>query len=155
MVVALFLVSLAMIVGGSMAAVFGWDIVLNERGWVMVIAGSVVAASGFLMLGLAAIVVRLGRIRRILALIHDRIGRGEPGLSDHAALDPLVAIPPAVAATGEARDDGMDEVRPPLPAFMQPRDAEPELDLPPPEPRKPEIPAEPAKEAAAAAEPPP
>ena len=45
MIIGLLALAFAMIVGGLLAAFFGWDIVLVERGWTMVIAGSVMAAS--------------------------------------------------------------------------------------------------------------
>lgn len=158
-----------------MAAVFGWDIVLNERGWVMVIAGSVLAANGFLMLGLVTIAVRLGRIRRAISHLATQQGRIEPALPTDAALEsvaPVVAVAAAADAFAVA-PPGKDEPPPleplpleplpplpPLPSFMQPRDEtaaeeaarrEPLPDLPP----LPEFPpiAPPAFEAPMAVEP--
>ena len=56
MIIALLALAVAMILGGLLTTLFGWDIVLVERGWTMVIAGSVTAASGAILLGIAAAV---------------------------------------------------------------------------------------------------
>jgi hypothetical protein len=119
MVVALVLLSLAMIAGGLLSAAFGWDIVLNERGWVMVIAGATVATGGALVLALATLLARLGRIRTALVELSDRLGRPEPALPPAPALDPVDAIASGLLA-GAA-----EPIRPPepdglrLPAFLQ------------------------------------
>jgi len=132
MIIALQALALAMIVGGSLLAYFGWDIVLVERGWTMVIAGSVLAASGALLLGIAAAVSRLARIERRLMQLQD--GFPETGLSEaHAssiAAPALGAAAGAVAAGQMVSDDiepkGSDEAQPTLPLFEdEPRD-EPE-----------------------------
>ncbi|WP_445501863.1 hypothetical protein [Microvirga sp. G4-2] len=75
MIIALLALAFAMILGGLVAAFFGWDIVLIERGWVMVIAGSFSAACGALLLGITAAVSRLTRIQAELARL--RIGIDE------------------------------------------------------------------------------
>ena len=49
MVVALYLIALAMIGAGAACVAYGSDIVLNERGWAMVISGSVVASAGLVL----------------------------------------------------------------------------------------------------------
>jgi len=67
MIIALLALAFAMILGGLVAAFFGWDIVLIERGWVMVIAGSFSAACGALLLGITAAVSRLTQIQAELA----------------------------------------------------------------------------------------
>lgn len=67
MIIALLALAFAMIVGGLLAAFLGWDIVLVERGWTMVIAGSISAASGALLLGITAAVSKLARIQAQLA----------------------------------------------------------------------------------------
>lgn len=137
MVVALILLSLAMIVGGSLAALAGWDIVLTERGWTMVIAGSAVASGGALLLGLAAVAARLGRIRTDLAAAVERLGRGEAALPALPALDPVAAVssgllaggPAAAAEPTPAPPD--DEAQPSLPLFMREPKDEPRGELPP------------------------
>jgi hypothetical protein len=70
MIIALYALAFAMIAGGLFAAVLGWDIVLVERGWTMVISGIVGASSGALLIGLASVVSRLGHIQQELARIH-------------------------------------------------------------------------------------
>lgn len=67
MIIALLALAFAMILGGLVAAFFGWDIVLIERGWVMVIAGTFSAACGALLLGITAAVSRLTQIQAELA----------------------------------------------------------------------------------------
>jgi hypothetical protein len=67
MIIALMALAFAMILGGLLAAFFGWDIVLIERGWTMVIAGSISAASGALLLGVTAVVSKLSQIQSELA----------------------------------------------------------------------------------------
>ncbi|MCB5176330.1 hypothetical protein [Microvirga lenta] len=81
MIIALFALAVAMIVGGLLAAFLGWDIVLVERGWTMVIAGSVFAASGALLLGIAAAVSKLSRIQGELARLHADLNDDEAGAS--------------------------------------------------------------------------
>ena len=112
-----------------MAAVFGWDIVLNERGWAMVIAGSAVAASGILLLGIAAVASRLGRIRSELVQLREGLGRIEPAMPSPPILDPVAAVSASLAAgTPPARAEGPAE--PVLPLFLERRDDAAERDLP-------------------------
>lgn len=82
MAATLFVVALAMIVGGAAAAYLGADIIVMERGWTMVIAGTVTAASGVLLAGLAAVLARLKRIQA------EFLGLGERFLS-------LSPVPPS------------------------------------------------------------
>ena len=98
--VLLFLLALAMIATGGAAMVFGAPIIQVERGWAMVIAGSVAATGGALLLGVAVATQRLGRVaREVIAL--------RLALPEIAALnvpevaapmpDPDHALPPRVA----------------------------------------------------------
>ncbi|WP_112663130.1 hypothetical protein [Microvirga flavescens] len=89
MVKALFALALAMIVGGLFTFVLGWDDVLLERGWTTSIAGSVVASSGVLMVGLTMIVLRLTQIRSELV-------RLSPGAQ------PFLQAPETKVVSGEA-----------------------------------------------------
>src|SRR5215210_1015233 len=104
MVVALLVLSLAMIVGGLAAVMFGWDIVLTERGWAMLIAGSVSAGSGAILLGLAAVAGRLGRIRKDLAMLHEELSRLGAPVPPLPTIDPVNAVSSALLS-GAAGDD--------------------------------------------------
>jgi hypothetical protein len=150
MTIALFALAAAMIVGGLMAAFLGWDIVLVERGWTMVIAGSVFASSGALLLGLAAAVSRLAKIQGELARLHADLREEEVQAE---------MLPAAVAASGlsvaalagglfgekaaevPAKDEPSPD-QPPLPLF--PETGEPERETVPEAERREERPAEPA-----------
>jgi hypothetical protein len=77
MTIGVLALALAMIGGGAVSAFYGWEIVQVERGWTMVIAGSVLGASGALLLGIAALSARIGGVQRQLRTIADRIPSGE------------------------------------------------------------------------------
>lgn len=63
MVIALVVVlALAMVAAGSAAVVLGADVIVLERGWAAVIAGSVVASAGTLLFGLALVLRELRRL---------------------------------------------------------------------------------------------
>ncbi|WP_046863725.1 hypothetical protein [Microvirga massiliensis] len=101
MVVALLIIALAMIAGGLAAVLQGWDIVLLEHGWTLVVAGSVFTSGGAILLGLAATVFRLGHLRRELVTIRDRWGRAEFERIAPPPIDPVAAIAAGgLAATG-------------------------------------------------------
>ena len=70
MVLALYVVAGVMVAGGLLAIYSGSDIIVMERGWTMVISGSVMAASGALLVLLGAI--GLIASRRGLAAGHPR-----------------------------------------------------------------------------------
>jgi len=123
MIIALLALAFAMIVGGLFAAFFGWDIVLVERGWTMVIAGSITAASGTLLLGIAAVVSKLVKIEKRLSQLQGRsngealLGRvkalKEPSL---AALSGGVVAGQAAAEADEEREHA-DDKQATLPLF--------------------------------------
>lgn len=126
MIIALLALAIAMILGGVLAAFLGWDIVLVERGWTMVIAGSISAGSGALLLGVTAVLSRLERIRAELSRLQTaglQAGRTmvvpeprDPSLpalsggsideSEPAKAAPAEALDeaPAATATAEAAD---------------------------------------------------
>ncbi len=123
MIIALLALACAMIVGGLLAAFFGWDIVLVERGWTMVIAGTISAASGALLLGVAAAVSKLSQIAaqlpRLQGSFRDEGMAATPGISRDL---PLTALPGALAAgqAGEAEAgeaERRDEAQATLPLF--------------------------------------
>jgi hypothetical protein len=127
MIIALLALALAMILGGLLAAFFGWDIVLVERGWTMVIAGSITAASGALLLGIAAAVSKLAKIERRLSGLQagvggDELGLGHrvPGALTGAGLVGGLAAAEAAGAFEERTDeDRKDESQPTLPLFEE------------------------------------
>ncbi|GJD48216.1 hypothetical protein OPKNFCMD_0932 [Methylobacterium crusticola] len=104
MIVALFVLALAMLLGGLAALLQGIPFVRLEIGWTMVIAGTVAASGGAVLLGLTAVVARLGRIERVLAAAGAgaRGGRSEPALPGLPAAPPRMPDPisasPAVPA---------------------------------------------------------
>src|SRR5215212_5647975 len=79
MVVALYVLAGVMVAGGLLAIYSGSDIIVMERGWTMVIAGSVVAASGVLLAGIATAVARLQGIEGEFARLSDRLGPPQAG----------------------------------------------------------------------------
>ncbi|WFT78823.1 MULTISPECIES: hypothetical protein [unclassified Methylobacterium] len=78
MIGALFALALLMILGGLASVVQGIPYVRLEIGWTMVIAGTVGASGGALLLGLAVAVTRLARIERLLAQPAASGPRAEP-----------------------------------------------------------------------------
>ncbi|MBM1170950.1 hypothetical protein [Microvirga arabica] len=127
MIIALLALALAMILGGLLAAFFGWDIVLVERGWTMVIAGSITAASGALLLGIAAAVSKLAKIEKRLterqaSFGGDEFGLGHraPGALAGAGLVGGLAVAEAAGAFEERTDEASaDESQPTLPLFEE------------------------------------
>jgi hypothetical protein len=75
MVIALYVIALAMIGGGAASISYGYGIVLNERGWTMVISGATVLAGGLVLLGIAVVAGRIRRIERELANFRDHVMR--------------------------------------------------------------------------------
>lgn len=127
MIIALLALALAMILGGLLAAFFGWDIVLVERGWTMVIAGSITAASGALLLGIAAAVSKLAKIEKRLSERQSGFGADEFGLGHRAPgalagaglIGGLAAAEAAGAFEERTDDDRADESQPTLPLFEE------------------------------------
>jgi hypothetical protein len=123
MIIALLALAFAMIVGGLLSAFFGWDIVLVERGWTMVIAGSITAASGAILLGIAAAVSKLAKIETRLSQLRGGVNedafaeapRSVKDLSLAALSGGLVAGTAAAQASEE--DERPDETQPTLPLF--------------------------------------
>lgn len=115
MVLALYGLAAAMVAGGAWAIVQGLDYVVLERGWTMVIAGSVVATGGLLLLGIARAVAGLQRIETELRRAAERLARSSlpdappprPNLANlSAALPDLPTLSPAPALGGGAASVG-------------------------------------------------
>jgi hypothetical protein len=122
MIIALLALALAMILGGFFTIFLGWDIVLVERGWTMVLAGSISAAGGAVLLGITAAVSKLARIQAELARLHGTFqGRSlNAPMPLTSSMEPSAATPPggalggaAAGATGAVRSQ--DEIEPLLP----------------------------------------
>lgn len=101
MSVVLSLLALAMIAMGGTAMVFGAQIIQVEKGWTMVIAGSVGATGGAVLLGVALATRRLGRIAsqllafaasldQVAALATANVGAAPPPPADLA--EPMAAL---------------------------------------------------------------
>lgn len=73
MVVVLFLLALSLIGTGGSAVLFGAPIIQVERGYTMVIAGTIAVCSGLLLLGVALAAHRLGRVVQELTRVRDRL----------------------------------------------------------------------------------
>lgn len=116
MIAALFALAAAMIIGGSAAVIQGFPYVRLESGLAMVIAGSVAASSGAVLLGLGVLALGFRRVARAIAQI--------------PASAPRDAAPPVAPGTTPAADEGRG--RPPLlptaPAFIVPSVVEPPFD---------------------------
>jgi hypothetical protein len=92
MVLALYVVAGVMVAGGLLAIYSGSDIIVMERGWTMVISGSVMAASGALLVGIATAVARLQILQGEFARLSERMARPE---SPAFTLPPGMTAPPA------------------------------------------------------------
>jgi hypothetical protein len=141
MVLALYVAAGVMVVGGLMAIYSGSDIIVMERGWTMVISGSVMAASGALLAGVATAVARLQNLGGEFARLSERLARqGAPAF----ALPPE----PAAEATAAPAARRMPPPPAPIPDLMVHRDLEiapePLLRAPPVEPARAEAPPSPA-----------
>lgn len=127
MVIALFALAFAMIVGGLFAAILGWDIVLVERGWTMVIAGSISAASGALLLGVATIVSRLSRIQVELMRLQANLVEDEEAAAVPSAAGAAAGMSLAALAGGLLAKSGPETA--PVDVAEAPKDEQPTLPL--------------------------
>ena len=95
MVILLCILAVAMIATGVLAMAFGMSIVQVERGWTMVISGTVGASAGVMLLGLAAAVHRLGRVAGEMVWIRDRLATiGEMTAAEAAGWQQQAEVPP-------------------------------------------------------------
>ena len=107
MVVALFALSLVMVVGGVAAVIQGFPYVRLESGLAMVVGGATAASAGVILLGLSAVVARLRRIEDLLA-VAPAVGRAAPA---------ILPAPPAAPAGPVAPDFGVPPERSLAPAL--------------------------------------
>lgn len=130
MVILLCILAVAMIATGLTAMAFGMSIVQVERGWTMVISGTVGASGGALLLGLALAAQRLGRIAHEMVWIRDRLAtigemtaetvawQDQPEVEEVVEAEPLPPEPPSAPPAP-------DPVAPPAPPQPPPPPAEP------------------------------
>ncbi|HMB10826.1 hypothetical protein [Saliniramus sp.] len=91
MIIALYCVAAAMVLGGIYSAFAGWEIVILERGWTQVLSGVIVATGGVILAGIAFLASAL---RKLASSLRAQAGSGMP------------ATPPAesaLARSGSAR----------------------------------------------------
>src|ERR687893_289190 len=96
MVLALYVVAGVMVAGGLIAIYSGSDIIVMERGWTMVIAGSVFTACGAVLAGIATAVARLQALHGEFARLPERLGRPQA-----PSFAPSLDAPPQAGPAGE------------------------------------------------------
>lgn len=113
MAIVLHLIALAMVAIGAAAISFGSGIVALERGWTMVISGSVSVAGGCVLLGIATASARLGTIVAELRHLRESLAAVETGdrlvMREDAPSGlepPPILEAPERASLPEARLDG-------------------------------------------------
>ncbi|HKH95132.1 MAG TPA: hypothetical protein VKA39_01275 [Beijerinckiaceae bacterium] len=118
MVVVLYAVASAMVLGGAAAAIHGYGIIMVERGWTLVIAGAVLASGGAVLAGVAQLGSRVAAIQRDTARLWERFGRLDP-----AALPTSPTVSPAPLSL--APRGPVDLADPPVDPAPEPGMAEP------------------------------
>src|SRR5215212_3781758 len=89
MVLALYVLAGVMAAGGLASIYSGSDIIVMERGWTMVIAGSVMAASGAVLAGIATAVARLQVLQGEFTRLSERLARPqEPSFAPSPDISP-------------------------------------------------------------------
>lgn len=96
MIIALYGVAFAMTAVGLAALVQGYGIIMVERGWTFVIAGTVAATGGLILIGIAYAASRLNRLLAEAAKLRDRMGRLDVTVPER--VPPRLAEPEAVPA---------------------------------------------------------
>ena len=98
-------IGIVMAITGAQAALSGWDIVLMERGWALMIAGSVLGTGGMIVAALGLVLIDL---RRALPRTNaERTGLQLPGkrgarAPEPASADGMKVVLPATAAASAA-----------------------------------------------------
>ena len=125
MITALFALAAAMIIGGCAAVIQGFPYVRLESGLAMVIAGSVAASSGAVLLGLGVLALSFRRVARAIAQVPTSGPRQVP--PEAAPLATPLSSPGAVPSTA---DEGRARlpILPAAPAFIVPSVVEPPFD---------------------------
>jgi hypothetical protein len=129
MIILLFVLAGLMVLCGSAAALLGWDVVLNERGWTQVIAGASFVTGGLLLFGIAVAARELQRLRcELVAAVAIPEDEELAAEAQAAAPEPAEGAPAAPApepAAEPPRLEAVEIVRSPEPPGPQPdlRDA--------------------------------
>lgn len=97
MVIALFALSLVMIVGGVASVVQGFPYVRLESGLAMVISGATAASAGVILLGLAAVVQRLKQLQDAIEEAPTSVGMRMPTELPRDIPPLASSVPPVVA----------------------------------------------------------
>ncbi|AWB25030.1 hypothetical protein DA075_22690 [Methylobacterium currus] len=115
--------ALLMLIGGVAAMVQGIPFVRLEVGWTMVIAGTVGASGGAMLLGITAAVARLARIERALT---ERAPAAR-GVAEQTFVDPAPAEVGAAPVRASRSEPVMPPILPPIafPPAPEPRPAGP------------------------------
>ncbi len=93
LIAVLYAVSIAMIGSGVYIAITGYEIILVERGWTQVIAGSVLFSGGAVLFGIACAILVLAGISRSLKQVQVQPGKTLPGfVSDEAGTSSFPGI---------------------------------------------------------------
>lgn len=109
-------IGVVMAITGAQAAMSGWDIVLVERGWALMIAGAVLGTGGMIVAALGLVLIDLRRtIRRatpstktsfgLPGLAGKLPGRTKPAAMPAAAPDPLPAAASATVGSIQTTDE--------------------------------------------------
>ena len=122
MIAALFALAAAMIIGGCAAVIQGFPYVRLESGLAMVIAGSVAASSGAVLLGLGVVALGFRRVERAIGRV---LTAGERHAAPAAAPATAAAAAPASADADRTR---LPPLLPAAPAFIVPSVVEPAFD---------------------------
>jgi hypothetical protein len=142
MVLALYVLAGVMTVGGLAAIYSGSDIIVMERGWTMVIAGSVIAASGVLLGGIATAVARLQGLQGEFARLANRLAPSQSGsfapaleVAMERSASPQPSAPPLGPVPEMAAHRDLDiRPEPILPPQPQPEPAPAAMQVPTPAP---------------------
>lgn len=100
--VALYLIALALVGAGAASIAYGYGIILNERGWTMVISGAVAATGGFVLLGIAVVAGRVKRVERALARVAETAAEVRPSFPPMPSAPPVPPPPSRAEAASPA-----------------------------------------------------
>jgi len=145
MVIALYVIALAMIGSGAASVAYGYGIILNERGWTMVISGAVALSGGLVLFGIAVVAGRIRGIERELANFRNHVARLGAGLASPRRYEsepaPEAELPaPAGERRGPVASVGQEEQ-----AVLKAADVIPEPGPPEPPTRAGPVRGEPAE----------